>query len=202
MYLTNCDYDSGRDSHLSTLDTYNACVAKLYARLQRIPCKIFVGREWREIQNTITNLRLPNGSEWKMCLEKRGDDILFEKDCWGRFARHLRYADVLFFEYREGSYFHVVICDDNMLEIDYSNMRCDKEGEESDDEEGAETLNDSENPTQPRKKKKTNSNGAPSQSTERKINIDSDAATHAKIPGELFIFFFQFMFLFSLFLSF
>jgi hypothetical protein len=156
--------------------------------LQMIPRK-FVERHWKDVSNP-TSLRLPNGSEFKMNWVQRGDDVWLQN--WKRFARSLRCGDLLVFQYKGGSDFHVIILDDSSLEIDYSCMRCndEQEAKESDDDDDCvEIPNDHENTQQPLKKKKINSNdiatsAATPQGTnigKRKININ---ASLQKVSGK------------------
>ncbi|PNX71206.1 hypothetical protein L195_g027078 [Trifolium pratense] len=109
---------------------------------------------------------------------QQGEDIWLQN--WKRFARSLRCGDLLVFQYKGGSDFHVIILDDSKLEIDYSSMRY------NDDQEEEER----ENTEQPLKKKKINSNGSvvTLQGTsidKRKINMN---ATQQKVSGK-FIYF-------------
>ncbi|XP_045820277.1 B3 domain-containing transcription factor VRN1-like isoform X2 [Trifolium pratense] len=107
----------------------------------------FVERYWKDVSNPIS-LKLPNGSDCKMCWVQQGEDIWIQN--WKRFARSLRCGDLLVFQYKGGSDFHVIIFDDSKLEIDYSSMRYNDDQEEE----------ESENTEQPLKKKKINSNGS------------------------------------------
>jgi len=88
--------------------------------LQMIP-RNFVERHWKDVSNPIS-LRLPNQFECKMYWVQRGYDIWLLN--WKRFVRWLRYGDLLVFQYKGGSDFHVIVLDDSKLEIDYSSMRC------------------------------------------------------------------------------
>jgi hypothetical protein len=124
--------------------------------LQMIP-RNFVETYWKDVSNPIS-LKLPNGSDCKMCWVHQGDDIWLQN--WKRFARSLRCGDLLVFQYKGGSDFHVIIFDDSKLEIDYSSMRY------NDDQEEEEL----ENTEQPLKKKKINSND--SVATPQGTNID------------------------------
>jgi len=108
----------------------------------------FVERYWRDVSNPIS-LRLPNESECKMFWVQRGDDIWLMN--WKIFAWSLRCGDLLVFQYKGGSDFHVIILDDSKLEIDYSSMKCNdeqdsnqicKQEEESDDNDCVEISND------------------------------------------------------------
>ncbi|GAU49059.1 hypothetical protein TSUD_25170 [Trifolium subterraneum] len=109
----------------------------------------FVERYWKDVSNPIS-LRLPNESVCKMFWVQWGDDIYIQD--WKRFARSLRCGDLLVFQYKGGSDFHVIILDESKLEIDYSSMRY------NDDQEEEER----ENIEQPLKKKKINSNDSAS----------------------------------------
>jgi len=162
-----------------------------------IPRK-FVERHWKDVSNPIS-LILPNGSEFKMNWVQRGDDIWLQN--WKRFAWSLRCGDLLVFQYKGGSDFHVIILDDSSLEIDYSCMRCndDQEAKDSDDDDDddddddydcVEVLNDGENTRQPLKKKKINSNDiATIAATPQGTNIDKGEininASLQKVSGKL-----------------
>jgi len=156
--------------------------------------KNFVEIYWKDVLNPIS-LRLPNESECKMFWAKRGDDVWFLN--WKRFARSLRCGDLLVFQYKGGSSFHVIILDDNKLEIDYSSMKYqDSTGhckQEESDDDCVETVNDGESTKHPLKKKKINSDdiatiAATPQGTninKRKINMN---ATHKKVLGKFLYF--------------
>ncbi|KEH40800.1 uncharacterized protein [Medicago truncatula] len=108
----------------------------------------FVDKFWKDVPNPIS-LKFPNDSECKMNWVLRGNDIWLLN--WKKFARSLRCGDLLVFQYKGGSDFHVIILDDGKLEIDYSSMKCNddqdsnkicKQEEESDDNDCVEILND------------------------------------------------------------
>jgi len=124
----------------------------------------FVERYWKDVPNPIS-LKLPNGSACKMNWVQSGDGIWLQN--WKRFAWSLRCGDLLVFQYKGGSDFHVIILDDSKLEIDYSSMRCNddqentKESDDDDDDndyECVEIPSDTENTKIPLKKKRINSN--------------------------------------------
>jgi hypothetical protein len=75
----------------------------------------FVEGYWKDVSNPIS-LRLPNGYDCKMYWVQRGDDIWLQN--WKSFSRSLRCGDLLVFQYKGGSDFHVIIFDDSKLEID------------------------------------------------------------------------------------
>jgi hypothetical protein len=106
-----------------------------------------------------------------------GDDIWLQD--WKKFARSLRCGDLLFFQYKGGSDFHVIIFDDSKLEIDYSSMRY------NDDQEEEER----ENNEQPLKKQKINSNdiATTTASTTQGTNIDKNG-TQQNVLGKLIYF--------------
>ncbi|XP_024630376.2 B3 domain-containing transcription factor VRN1 [Medicago truncatula] len=148
----------------------------------------FAERYWNDVPNPIS-LKLPNGSACKMNWVQRGDGIWLQN--WKRFAWSLRSGDLLVFQYKGGSDFHVIILDDSKLEIDYSSMRCnddqantkesDDDDDDDDDYECVEIPSDSENTKIPLKKKRTNSNGIATTATTpqgsnihmRKTNINA-----------------------------
>ncbi|RHN78219.1 putative transcription factor B3-Domain family [Medicago truncatula] len=162
----------------------------------------FAERYWNDVPNPIS-LKLPNGSACKMNWVQRGDGIWLQN--WKRFAWSLRSGDLLVFQYKGGSDFHVIILDDSKLEIDYSSMRCnddqantkesDDDDDDDDDYECVEIPSDSENTKIPLKKKRTNSNGIATTATTpqgsnihmRKTNIN---ASQQKVSGKLIYFLF------------
>jgi len=159
--------------------------------LQMIP-RNFVERYWKDVLNPIS-LRLPNESECKMFWAKRGDDVWFLN--WKRFAWLLRCGDLLVFQYKGGSSFHVIILDDNRLEIDYSSMRC-NDDQNSNKHCKQEEESDGESTKYPLKKKKINSDDiATSAATPQGTNIDKRKinmnATHKKVLGK-FLYFISF----------
>jgi hypothetical protein len=131
----------------------------------------FVESYWNDVSNPIS-LKLPNGSDCKMYWVHQGDDIWLQN--WKRFARSLRCGDLLVFQYKGGSDFHVIIFDDSKLEIDYSSMWY------NDDQEEEER----ESTEQPLKKKKINSND--SVATPQGSNIDDhEEEEHENIEQSL-----------------
>jgi hypothetical protein len=165
--------------------------------LQMVP-RNFVERYWKDVSNPIS-LRLPNDSMCKMFWVQFGDDIWLQD--WKKLARSLRCGDLLVFQYKGGSDFHVIIFDDSKLEIDYSSVICNDEQEdkESDDDGYVEITNEGDNTKQSLKKKKINSNdsatnAATTQVTnpakrlrqvKRKINMK---ATQQNVSGKLIYF--------------
>jgi hypothetical protein len=149
----------------------------------------FVERYWKDVSNPIS-LRLPNDSMCKMFWVQFGDDIWLQD--WKKLARSLRCGDLLVFQYKGGSDFHVIIFDDSKLEIDYSCMICngEEEAKDNDDDGYVEITNEGDNTKQSLKKKKIHSNdcGATTQVTnivKRKINMK---ATQQKVSGKLMYF--------------
>ncbi|PNX58164.1 B3 domain-containing protein [Trifolium pratense] len=137
--------------------------------LQMIP-RSFVESYWKDVSNPIS-LNLPNGSDCKMYYwVQQGDDIWLQN--WKRFARSLRCGDLLVFQYKGGSDFHVIIFDDSKLEIDYSSMR-NNDGQEEEERENTE---------QPLKKKKINSND--SVATPQGTNIDDQEEEEHEITDQ------------------
>lgn len=65
-------------------------------------------------------LRLPNGAEWKVSLEKR-DGSVWLHNGWKQFAEYhsLAHGHLLIFRYDGTSHFHVIICGLSTMEIDY-----------------------------------------------------------------------------------
>ena len=65
-------------------------------------------------------LKLPNGAEWEVNLEKRDGGIWFQKG-WKEFVEYhsLQYGHLLVFRYEGTYHFHVLICDMSAMEIDY-----------------------------------------------------------------------------------
>ncbi|KEH40801.1 hypothetical protein MTR_1g035510 [Medicago truncatula] len=106
----------------------------------------FVDKYWKGMSNPIS-LKFPNGYECKMFWIQLGDDVWFLN--WKRFARSLRYGDLLVFQYKGGSDFYVIILDDSKLEIDYSSMQYNDDHDsnkhcklEESDDDCIEILND------------------------------------------------------------
>ncbi|KAK7339004.1 hypothetical protein VNO77_19641 [Canavalia gladiata] len=79
----------------------------------------FVKTYGEELSSTIF-LHPPNGTEWKLNLEKHDGKIWFQKG-WKEFAEHhsLAYGHLLVITYERTSHFHVHIFDKSTLEIDY-----------------------------------------------------------------------------------
>ncbi|RHN52052.1 putative transcription factor B3-Domain family [Medicago truncatula] len=153
----------------------------------------FVERYWKDVSNPIS-LKFPNKSQCKMNWEQRGDDIWLLN--WKRFARSLRCGDLLVFQYKGGSDFHVIIFDVSKLEIDYSSIGCndnEENNKESDDDYDVEIPSDSENTKISINKKRINLNdiattAATPQGTnihKRKTNIN---ATQQNVSGKLIYF--------------
>ncbi|KAK2399812.1 B3 domain-containing transcription factor VRN1 [Trifolium repens] len=94
-----------------------------YRGCRMIP-RNFVESYWKDVSNPIS-LKLPNGSDCKMYWVQQGNDRLHN---WKRFARSLRCGELLVFQYKGGSDFHVIIFDDSKLEIDYSKANRNREG--------------------------------------------------------------------------
>jgi hypothetical protein len=136
----------------------------------------FVESYWNDVSNPIS-LKLPNGSDCKMYWVQQGNDIWLQN--WKKFARSLKCGDLLVFQYKGGSDFHVIIFDDSKLEIDYSSMRY------NDDQEEEER----ENNEQPLKKQKINSNdiATTTASTTQGTNIDKNG-TQQNVLGKLIYF--------------
>lgn len=65
-------------------------------------------------------LKLPDGTEWKICHSKLDGDIWFQ-DGWKDFATYysLDHGHVMVFEYKDTSHFGVHIFDKSSLEIEY-----------------------------------------------------------------------------------
>jgi hypothetical protein len=143
--------------------------------LQMIP-RNFVEGYWKDVSNPIT-LKFPNGSDCKMYWVQQGDNIWLQN--WKMFARSLRCGELLVFQYKGGSDFHVIIFDDSKLEIDYSSMRY---NDDQDEEEREIT-------DQPLKKQKINSNdiATTTASTTQGTNIDKNG-TQQNVLGKLIYF--------------
>jgi hypothetical protein len=155
--------------------------------LQMVP-RNFVERYWKDVSNPIS-LRLPNESVCKMYWVQFGDDIWLQD--WKKFARSLRCGDLLVFQYKGGSDFHVIIFDDSKLEIDYSSVifNDEQEAKEIDDDGNVEITNEGDNTKQSLKKKKIKSHDSATVATtqvtnivNRKINMK---ATQQKVSGKL-----------------
>ena len=111
--------------------------------------KNFVEKYWKGVTNPIS-LNIPNESGCKILFQMQwGDDICLLNQ--KRFVCSLICRDLLVFQYKKGSDFHVIILDNSKLEIDYSSLKYNddhdfnkhcKQEEESDDDDCAEILND------------------------------------------------------------
>lgn len=68
-------------------------------------------------------LKLPNGAEWEVNLEKRDGSIWFHHG-WKEFAEYhsLAHGHLLVFRYDGRSYFHVLIFGVSAMEIDYPSV--------------------------------------------------------------------------------
>ncbi|KAL2344206.1 hypothetical protein Fmac_005491 [Flemingia macrophylla] len=86
--------------------------------LDRIPEK-FVRNYGKLLSNTVL-LKLPNGEEWRVNLEKRDASVWFQKG-WEEFVAYhsLAHGHRLVFRYDGRPYFHVLICDMSATEIEY-----------------------------------------------------------------------------------
>ncbi|KAK2453682.1 B3 domain-containing transcription factor VRN1 [Trifolium repens] len=147
----------GRGSEAKGMHFYQTIQLRQLQDQQLMVPRNFVERYWKDVSNPIS-LRLPNGSVCKMYWVQLGDDIWLQG--WKRFARSLRCGDLLVFQYKGGSDFHVIIFDDSKLEIDYSCMICngEEEAKDNDDDGYVEITNEGDNTKQSLKKKKINSN--------------------------------------------
>ncbi|XP_058765290.1 B3 domain-containing transcription factor VRN1-like [Vicia villosa] len=122
----------------------------------RIP-KSYVKKYWNGTSNPIF-LRLPNGVQQKIFWIERDGDIWFDKN-WKNFAKNFHFAYFLTFKFIDESHFKVKIFNRSCLEINYSDIRCVDEVDES--------LDESEEVALPKKKK----------SNKRKREVDSDLNT-------------------------
>ncbi|KAK2399800.1 B3 domain-containing transcription factor VRN1 [Trifolium repens] len=147
----------GRGSEAKGMHFYQTIQLRQLQDQELMVPRNFVERYWKDVSNPIS-LRLPNESVCKMFWVQFGDDIWLQD--WKKFARSLRCGDLLVFQYKGGSDFHVIIFDDSKLEIDYSSVICNNEQEakESDDDGYVEITNEVDNTKQSLKKKKINSN--------------------------------------------
>ncbi|CAJ1779664.1 unnamed protein product [Sphenostylis stenocarpa] len=84
----------------------------------RLPTR-FVSKYGKHLSNTV-HLKLPNGAEWKVNLEKRDGSVWFQQG-WKEFAEYhsLAYGHLLVFRFNLTSHFHVSICNKSCMEIDY-----------------------------------------------------------------------------------
>ncbi|RZC00117.1 B3 domain-containing protein [Glycine soja] len=84
----------------------------------RLPEK-FVRKYGNHLSNSML-LKLPNGVEWKVNLEKRDGSVWFQEG-WKDFAEYYSLANghLLGFRYDGTSHFHVFICDMSTMEIEY-----------------------------------------------------------------------------------
>ncbi|KAG5017723.1 hypothetical protein GLYMA_08G339100v4 [Glycine max] len=84
----------------------------------RLPEK-FVRKYGNHLSNSML-LKLPNGIEWKVNLEKRDGSVWFQEG-WKDFAEYYSLANghLLGFRYDGTSHFHVFICDMSTMEIEY-----------------------------------------------------------------------------------
>ncbi|XP_045809156.1 B3 domain-containing protein REM-like 1 isoform X2 [Trifolium pratense] len=147
----------GRGSEANGIHFYQTIQLRQLQDQELMIPRNFVERYWKDVPNPIS-LRLPNESVCKMFWVQWGDDIYIQD--WKRFARSLRCGDLLVFQYKGGSDFHVIILDESKLEIDYSSMRYNDDQEEE----------QRQNIEQPVKKKKINSND--SVATPQETHID------------------------------
>ncbi|KAK2453672.1 B3 domain-containing transcription factor VRN1 [Trifolium repens] len=177
----------GRGSEAKGMHFYQTIQLRQLQDQQLMVPRNFVERYWKDVSNPIS-LKLPNGSACKMYWVQQGDDILLQN--WKKFARSLRCRDLLVFQYKGGSDFHVIIFDDSKLEIDYSSVICndEQEGKESDDDGYVEITNEGDNTKQSLKKKKIHSNdcGATTQVTnivKRKINMKATQQKVSEVNG-------------------
>ncbi|KAK2453679.1 B3 domain-containing transcription factor VRN1 [Trifolium repens] len=123
----------GRGSEAKGMHFYQTIQLRHLQDQELMVPRYFVERYWKDVSNPIS-LRLPNDSMCKMFWVQFGDDIWLQD--WKKLARSLRCGDLLVFQYKGGSDFHVIIFDDSKLEIDYSSVICNDEQEdnESDDD--------------------------------------------------------------------
>ncbi|KAL2328600.1 hypothetical protein Fmac_022027 [Flemingia macrophylla] len=80
---------------------------------------IFVSKYGKYLSDTMF-LKLPNGAEWSVNLEKHDDGVWFQKG-WNEFVKYhsLAHGHLLIFRYDGSSHFHVLICDMGGTEIEY-----------------------------------------------------------------------------------
>ncbi|KAL1352892.1 hypothetical protein HN51_016858 [Arachis hypogaea] len=114
--------------------------------------KIMIPRKFvREYGERLSNkvvLKLPNGTEWEVYLEKH-DGRIWLQNGWKEFVEYhsLRFGDLLVFRFDGTSHFNVFICDMSATEIDYPFKN--KYGKRA---------NTSDEELLPRKTKRTNAN--------------------------------------------
>lgn len=84
----------------------------------RLPAE-FVNKYGKHLSNTMF-LKLPNGAEWRVNLEKRDGRVWFQEG-WKKFVEHhsLAHGHLLVFKYDGTFHFHVLIFDPSANEIDY-----------------------------------------------------------------------------------
>lgn len=92
----------------------------------------------RKYEERLTNpifLKLPNGAEWKINLEKRDGEVWFQKG-WKNFVDDLSlsHGHMLVFGHEGTSHFHVLICDMSATEIDYPFNKVDGKRASNDEE--------------------------------------------------------------------
>ncbi|KAG8645068.1 hypothetical protein MANES_10G033350v8 [Manihot esculenta] len=93
----------------------------------------------RQYANSLSNpvtLKLSSGAAWQVELLKNEKDVWLYKG-WREFAQHysLDIGDTVVFKYEKNSHFHVFICDQNGLEIEYPEDLLKKEGDDEDEDE-------------------------------------------------------------------
>ncbi|XP_027335257.1 B3 domain-containing transcription factor VRN1-like [Abrus precatorius] len=110
----------------------------------RLPVR-FVRKYEKHLPNTMF-LKLPNGAEWKVNLEKSDGSVWFQKG-WKEFVEYhsLAHGNFLVFRYDGASHFHVLILDLSTMEIDYPVNKSHKRASKREE-------------IQPRKTQKTNGN--------------------------------------------
>ncbi|KAL2345034.1 hypothetical protein Fmac_006319 [Flemingia macrophylla] len=84
----------------------------------RLP-PMFASKYGKYLSSTMF-LKLPNGEEWRVNLEKSDDSICFQKG-WNEFVKYhsLAPGHLLIFRYDGTSHFHIFICDMSGTEIEY-----------------------------------------------------------------------------------
>ncbi|MED6139998.1 hypothetical protein PIB30_088990 [Stylosanthes scabra] len=77
-------------------------------------------RKYGECLSNKVVLKVPNGTEWKVYLEKHDDETWFQNG-WKEFVEHhsLQHGDLLVFRFEGTSHFNVTIFDMSATEIDY-----------------------------------------------------------------------------------
>ncbi|KAJ9160081.1 hypothetical protein P3X46_025515 [Hevea brasiliensis] len=103
--------------------------------------KLMIPRKFaRQYANSLSNpvtLKLPSGAAWQVELLKNERDIWFDKG-WKEFAQHysLDLGDTVVFKYEKDSHFHVFICDQNGIEIEYpSELNVEEDEDEDEDKD-------------------------------------------------------------------